>query len=112
MSAITCHVLDTSLGQPAAQLEVSLALLEGNAFRELGRGLTDADGRIKQLLGSHALLAGTYRLCFEAGAHYRVAGRASFYDRIDIQFVVTDASQHYHVPLLLSPFGYSTYRGT
>ena len=112
MSAITCHVLDTSLGQPAVRLEVSLALLEGEAFRELGRGLTDADGRIKRLLGSHALLAGTYRLSFEAGAHYRAADRATFYDRIDIQFVVTDASQHYHVPLLLSPFGYSTYRGT
>ncbi len=112
MSAITCHVLDTSLGRPAAELEVSLALLEGSAFRELGRGLTDAEGRIKQLLGSHTLLAGTYRLSFEAGAHYRAAGRATFYDRIDIRFLVTDPGQHYHVPLLLSPFGYSTYRGT
>jgi len=112
MSAITCHVLDTSLGRPAAALEVSLALLDGTAFRDLGRAVTDADGRVKHLLGSHALLPGTYRLSFEAGAHFQAAGRATFYDRIDVQFVVTDASQHYHVPLLLSPFGYSTYRGT
>jgi 5-hydroxyisourate hydrolase len=112
MSAITCHVLDTSLGLPAAQLEVRLARLEGGEFRDLGRGATDADGRLKQLLGGQALRVGTYRLSFEAGAHYRAAGRATFYDRIDVQFVVNDVSQHYHVPLLLSPFGYSTYRGT
>lgn len=112
MSAITSHILDTSLGQPAAQLAVSLARLDGESFRELGRGLTDADGRIEQLLGESALLAGTYRLSFETGAHYRAAGRATFYERIDIQFLVGDVQQHYHVPLLLSPFGYSTYRGS
>jgi 5-hydroxyisourate hydrolase len=112
MSAISSHVLDTSLGAPAAGLEVSLAVLEGETFRELGRGFTDADGRIKHLLGTAALEAGVYRLSFEAGAHYRLAARASFYERIDIQFRVTDPAQHHHVPLLLSPFGYSTYRGT
>ena len=112
MSAITSHVLDTSLGKPAAGLAVSLALLEAGAFRELGHGVTDSDGRIKQLLGASTLVAGVYRLSFDTGAHYRAAQRDSFYERVEIQFHVTDPGQHYHVPLLLSPFGYSTYRGS
>ena len=112
MSAITSHVLDTSLGKPAAAVSVSLALLEDGAFVELGRGVTDVDGRIKQLLGTKALTVGLYRLRFETGAHYRALGQSSFYERVELQFHVTDPSQHYHVPLLLSPFGYSTYRGS
>ena len=112
MSAITSHVLDTSLGQPAASVAVTLSVREGSAFVELGRGLTDRDGRVKQLLGESALIAGLYRLSFEIGAHYRASGRESFYEQIEIQFHVSDPSQHYHVPLLLSPFGYSTYRGS
>jgi 5-hydroxyisourate hydrolase len=112
MSAITSHVLDTSLGRPAAAVSVSLAVLEDGAFVELGRGVTDQDGRIKQLLGESALAVGLYRLRFETGAHYRAAGLDSFYERVELQFHVTDPSQHYHVPLLLSPFGYSTYRGS
>jgi 5-hydroxyisourate hydrolase len=112
MSAITCHVLDTSLGQPVAGLSVSLALLEAGEFKAMGQGITDQDGRVKQLLGDAALSLGVYRLSFETGAHYRRAGRDSFYERIEIQFHVANASQHYHVPLLLSPYGYSTYRGS
>jgi 5-hydroxyisourate hydrolase len=112
MSAITSHVLDTSLGKPAAAVSVSLALLEDGAFVELGRGDTDQDGRIKGLLGSNALTVGLYRLRFETGAHYRAAGQDSFYERVEIQFHVADPNQHYHVPLLLSPFGYTTYRGS
>jgi 5-hydroxyisourate hydrolase len=112
MSAITSHVLDTSLGRPAAGVQVSLALLRGDGFEELGYGVTDRDGRVKQLLGDTALAAGVYRLSFETGAHFRAAGRESFYERVEIQFRVGDASEHYHVPLLLSPFGYSTYRGS
>jgi 5-hydroxyisourate hydrolase len=112
MNAITSHVLDTSLGKPAAGLRVTLALLEAGSFKPLGQGVTDQDGRVKQLLGDNALIVGVYRLSFDTGAHYRVAGRDSFYERVEIQFRVSDASQHYHVPLLLSPFGYSTYRGS
>jgi len=112
MSAITSHVLDTSLGKPAARVSVSLAVLEDGAFVELGHGVTDEDGRVKQLLGKSALAAGLYRLRFETGAHYRALGRDYFYERVELQFQVTDPSQHYHVPLLLSPFGYSTYRGS
>jgi len=112
MSAITSHVLDTSLGKPAVAVSVSLSLLEDGAFVDLGRGVTDADGRVKQLLGSNSLCVGLYRLRFETGAHYRANGRESFYERVEIQFHVSDPSQHHHVPLLLSPFGYSTYRGS
>jgi 5-hydroxyisourate hydrolase len=112
MSAISSHVLDTSLGKPAADVSVSLAVLEDGAFVEVGRGVTDRDGRIKHLLGENALSTGLYRLRFETGAHYRASGRESFYERVEIQFHVDDPSQHYHVPLLLSPFGYSTYRGS
>jgi len=112
MSGISSHVLDTSLGKPAAAVSVSLALLQGDTFVELGRGVTDADGRIKHLLGEHALTAGLYRLRFEIGAHYRASGRPTFYEQVEIQFHVSDPSQHYHVPLLSSPFGYSTYRGS
>ncbi len=78
MSGISSHVLDTSLGTPAAQLSVSLALLEDGAFVELGRALTDRDGRVKQLLGDSVLAVGLYRLRFETGAHYRAAGRDAF----------------------------------
>lgn len=112
MSAITSHVLDTSIGRPAVGLRVRLALLEGETCRELGHGHTDQNGRVQQLLGEHALTAGIYQLSFETGAHYRTLGRESFYERVEIQFRVTDAQEHYHVPLLLSPFGYSTYRGS
>jgi len=112
MSGITSHVLDTSLGKPASAVSVSLAYLDDGAFRELGRALTDRDGRVKELLGQHALVAGLYRLSFETAAYYRALGRETFYERVEIQFHVTDATEHYHVPLLLSPFGYSTYRGS
>jgi len=112
MSAITSHVLDTAIGKPAAGVSVSLGLLEDGAFVELGRGETDQDGRVKRLLGANSLTIGLYRLQFETGAHYRATGQDSFYERVEIQFHVTDPSQHYHVPLLLSPFGYSTYRGS
>jgi 5-hydroxyisourate hydrolase len=112
MSAITSHVLDTSLGKPVVGLSVSLARLVAGTLEPLGRGVTDQDGRVKQLLGGAALTVGVYRLRFESGAYYRSAGRDSFYEQIEIQFRVESASEHYHVPLLLSPFGYSTYRGS
>ena len=112
MSAITSHVLDTSLGKPATGVAVTLAVLDADAFRVLGQGVTDADGRVKGLLGEVPLNVGLYRLSFETGAHYRLSGRASFYERVEIQFHVSEPAQHYHVPLLLSPFGYSTYRGS
>ena len=112
MSAITSHVLDTSLGKPVAGLNVSLARLEAGELELVGQAVTDQDGRVKHLIGDAVLIVGVYQLSFETGAHYRKAGRESFYERVEIQFRVESASEHYHVPLLLSPFGYSTYRGS
>jgi 5-hydroxyisourate hydrolase len=112
-SPITSHVLDTALGLPARGLGVRLDVLEtGGNWRVLGTGLTDADGRVSGLLASGVLEAGTYRLSFETGAYHRAQGRTGFYPRVDIIFEVVETTAHYHVPLLLSPFGYSTYRGS
>ena len=92
VSAITSHVLDTSLGKPVAGLGVRLALFEAGAFQDLGQAVTDADGRVQRLLGARALSVGVYRLSFETGAHYRALGRDSFYERVEIQFRVANAS--------------------
>lgn len=114
MSPITTHVLDTAHGRPATGMAVALHFLarEGDA-RELGRGTTDADGRLTTLLpAGTALEPGTYRLSFDTGGWYAARGESSFYPRVRILFTVEDPAGHYHVPLLLSPFGYSTYRGS
>jgi len=112
MSGITTHVLDTSLGQPAAGISVGLSLREGGGFRELARAATDADGRVRQFLPDLPLVVGTYQLVFETAGYFRAASREAFYERVALEFHVADAAQHYHVPLLLTPFGYTTYRGT
>jgi 5-hydroxyisourate hydrolase len=112
MSGITTHVLDTSTGKPAAGVHVTLSRRDDSAFVEIALALSDADGRVRQFLPDFALTAGTYRLTFETAAHFRASSREAFFERVTLEFVVTDASQHYHVPLLLSPFGYTTYRGT
>jgi 5-hydroxyisourate hydrolase len=113
MSAITTHVLDTSKGRPARGVPVVLEIAEGGAHRELGRGVTDADGRLRTLLPDGAALdRGTYRITFLTGAYFADHGVEGFYPEVTIAFEVRDAAQHYHVPLLLSPYGYSTYRGS
>ncbi|MFQ5724486.1 MAG: hydroxyisourate hydrolase [Terriglobia bacterium] len=114
MSGITTHVLDTARGRPAQGVPVALEVEEaGGEWKAVGRGVTDGDGRVKQLLpeGS-ALSAGTYRLRFDTQAYFAAQKLESFYPQVTVVFTVRDASQHYHVPLLLSPFGYSTYRGS
>jgi 5-hydroxyisourate hydrolase len=111
-SPITTHVLDVSLGRPAANIDVRLAKLEGDHFGEIGRGATDADGRVTTLLAPGSLVRGTYRISFDVGAYFAASQRRAFYPHVDIVFVVTEPEQHHHVPLLLSPFGYSTYRGS
>ena len=109
MSGITTHVLDTSRGRPAAGVPVRLE--RGGAM--LASGRTDADGRLRELLPPHVELhAGVYRLVFDTGVYFREAGVEAFYPHVAIDFEVRDPAQHYHVPLLLSPFGYSTYRGS
>ena len=108
MSHVTTHVLDAALGHPAAGMAVALS---GPTGEMLATGVTDADGRITQL-GADVLPAGDYRLEFEVGQYFSGAGRRAFYPRVTIDFIVTDVDAHYHVPLLLSPFAYSTYRGS
>lgn len=113
MSPITTHVLDTARGRPAAQVGVALALLEGGTFSPLASGETNADGRLPGLLpDGHALRAGVYRLTFATGAYFERLGVAGFYPEVAIVFEVRTPGEHYHVPLLLNPFGYSTYRGS
>jgi 5-hydroxyisourate hydrolase len=113
-SPITTHVLDVSRGKAAAGVAVVLEQREASgSWKQLSRGATNADGRMEDLLkpGSRAE-AGAYRLTFESDAYFRSSGTASFYPQIQIIFQVTNPAEHHHVPLLLSPFGYSTYRGT
>lgn len=114
MSTITTHILDTSRGRPAAGVPVRLELqTAGGNWKEIGKGTSDADGRVKELLPpSFVLQEGVYRLIFTTGAYFAGQGVESFYDEVTIAFTVRDPAQHYHVPLLLSPFGYSTYRGS
>lgn len=107
MSQITTHVLDAALGGPARGIAVTLSGAEGG---EVASGVTDAAGRIADL-GPERLDPGAYRLTFATGAYFAATGRDAFYPRVSIEFVVADAEEHYHVPLLLSPFSYSTYRG-
>lgn len=112
MSAITTHVLDTARGRPAAGVPITLALRTADgSFAELGRGATDDDGRLRSLLAA-PLEAGVYRITFETAAYFAALGIKSFYPEVSVVFEIHDASQHYHVPLLLSPYGYSTYRGS
>jgi 5-hydroxyisourate hydrolase len=107
MSGITTHVLDTSRGRPAAGVPVKLEFREVE-WIPVGEGVTDEDGRLRTLLGEQPLREGHYRLIFDVAAYNGDA----FFPEVTIAFEIRDASQHYHVPLLLSPFGYSTYRGS
>jgi 5-hydroxyisourate hydrolase len=113
MSAITTHILDTAHGRPAANVAVTLELQSDQGWQVLGKGVTDADGRLRDLLpADFAFAAGGYRLTFNTGAYFAARNIESFYPQVVISFIVHDAAAHYHVPLLLSPFGYSTYRGS
>jgi len=113
MSGITTHVLDTSRGKPASGVPVLLEIRADDGWREIGRAETDADGRARQLLPSDSpLTAGTWRLTFDVGKYFESQGVESFYPEASIVFIIRDPGQHYHVPLLLSPYGYSTYRGS
>jgi len=112
---LTTHVLDTARGRPAAGVPLNLYRLEGEAWVHLGHFQTDADGRsASPLLEGEALRAGQYELVFDVGAWRAAAGQdgTGFYDQIPVRFRVDDPAGHYHVPLILAPFGYSTYRGS
>jgi 5-hydroxyisourate hydrolase len=112
MSAISTHVLDTSRGQPAAGVSVVLELYGERAeWRELARGITDREGRRDLMPGDWVPLTGIYRLTFDTGTYFQRLGLACFYPSVTVVFEIRAPSEDYHVPLLLSPFGYSTYRG-
>ena len=109
---LTVHVLDTGKGCPAVGMGVSLCRLDGEARTSLGVWRTNDDGRCDSpLLAGSSLIAGTYEIVFDVGA-WKPACEPGFYNRIPIRFLVADPTAHYHIPLLLSPFGYTTYRGS
>ncbi|MCA9810327.1 MAG: hydroxyisourate hydrolase [Candidatus Dadabacteria bacterium] len=113
---MTTHVLDTASGQPAAGVPVRLYVEEAagaGSWQLLASGITDDDGRITDLLpSSHVLLEGVYRMRFNIAEYAEARDQVNFYPQADVQFRVAGESRHYHIPLLLSPYGYSTYRGS
>lgn len=114
---LTTHVLDTARGCPAAGLNIALYRMSGNAHRKLVEMVTNGDGRTDSpILPQDKFKTGSYELVFHAGDYLRATGQAGeeplFLDQVPIRFGMSDADAHYHVPLLLSPFGYSTYRGS
>jgi 5-hydroxyisourate hydrolase len=110
-SHITSHVLDAATGTPAVGVPVTLSQLAGDAWQVLAEAVTDADGRVSQF-GPEAVPAGRYRVTFDTQVYFASLGQASFYPEVQVVFELSDAEAHYHVPLLLSPFAYSTYRGS
>ncbi|MEM7021022.1 MAG: hydroxyisourate hydrolase [Pseudomonadota bacterium] len=114
---LTTHVLDTMSGLPGAGLVIELYRMDGGGRQQLGRITTNADGRNPApMLEGAALIAGTYELVFHVGAYFRARGveltDPAFLDEVPVRFGIADATRHYHVPLLVSPYGYSTYRGS
>lgn len=117
MARLSTHVLDVSRGIAAAGVSIELHLLDGGSRRSIVQSTTNADGRTDvPLLNRDRLATGVYELTFHAGDYYRRSGVAltdpAFLDEIVVRFGIADATANYHVPLLLSPYGYSTYRGT
>jgi len=111
--SITTHVLDTSIGKPAAGVPVKLELRnDDGSWEPRGHGVTDADGRLRNLLEDSAFSIGTWRISFDTYAYFTALKVEHFYPEVSIVFVVRDAAAHFHVPLLLSPFGFSSYRGS
>ncbi|GAB3277974.1 hydroxyisourate hydrolase [Sinomonas notoginsengisoli] len=110
-SHVTTHILDTAAGKPAAGVAVELYARDGEAWSQIASGTTDADGRVKDL-GPEQLHSGAYRLQFATGAYFAGIGQDTFFPEVSLTFTVSAADAHYHVPLLLSPFAFSTYRGS
>jgi 5-hydroxyisourate hydrolase len=111
MSRITTHILDVAQGRPARGVRVVLQRADGRGgWSDVGTGSSDGGGRIGDL--AHSVEPGVYRLRFDTGAYFQARDMPTFYPHVEVTFNVTEPGGHYHVPLLLSPFGYSTYRGS
>lgn len=108
MSYISAHVLDTMSGSPAAGIALHLAAADG---QRIASATTDADGRAREL-GPQTLDPGDYRITFETGEYFSARGQVTFFPRVSVDFTVECGEEHYHVPLLLSPYAFSTYRGS
>lgn len=105
--SISTHVLDTAKGKPASGLNLVLEIQQGQAWKEIAKGATNADGRVELIAKGAAMQAGVYRITFQTGTY-----NSGFYPSVTVSFEIKNPSEHYHVPLLLSPYGYSTYRGS
>ncbi len=113
MTQITSHILDTSRGAPAEAVLITLMQQNDDDWLMLGTGATNADGRVADFTGERdSLPAGIYKLTFYLSDYYKALEQKCFYPHVDVVFEIDGDGQHYHVPLLLNPFGYSTYRGS
>jgi 5-hydroxyisourate hydrolase len=112
MSGISTHVLDLTRGKPADGVEVCLSRENGSEWAEVSSRRTDPDGRVKDMLPENAVpQPGKYRLRFETAEYFRAQGMEALHPFVEIAFEIRNADEHYHVPLLITPHGYSTYRG-
>lgn len=111
MIRISTHVLDNSQGRPASEVDVRLEFKTSTGWEVRSHGSTDAYGRIDNLLAKETLVKGVYRMTFDTGSYFHLYGREIFYPEIVIVFEVVHPEEHYHIPLLLNPYGYTTYRG-
>jgi 5-hydroxyisourate hydrolase len=109
---LSTHILDTSLGRPVAGVSLILSKQAGDGWSEVGRGATDADGRCRALLGDASLEQASYKLRFEIAPYFAAQSVVPLYPYVEIVFAVAEPSQHYHIPLLLTANGYTTYRGS
>lgn len=113
MSPITSHVLDTARGGPAAGVPLTLEILnDDQTWTQIGAGVTNDDGRVANLLEPGELREATYRITFDTATYFKRIEVTGFYPEVPVLFHITNTAEHYHIPLLLSPFGFSTYRGS
>jgi 5-hydroxyisourate hydrolase len=112
MSGITTHVLDTARGRPAAGMRVALDVQVDDGWTPVGGGVTDTDGRVPGLVPEEGLRPGVHRMTFFTGDWFAAEGTQGFYPLVTVVCMISDPAAHHHIPLLISPYGYSTYRGS